>query len=122
MSNAQQEMDGGALPEDVRMEINRLQETIEREHLPRSARQEVVTTIRLAILPRQTRRADPRIDAAYADYQAGMRGLALYRKHIPNHATKGHYRRRADERRLMNSIHQRSSRERKAAALKSAGS
>ncbi len=106
---------GGIIPEDVRTQINRLHEAVDRERLPRGVRQEIIATLRHAMLPRRRRKTDPRIDAAYADYQSGMRGLEFYRKHIPNHGAKSHYRRRSDERRLMNSIHQRLSRERKAA-------
>jgi len=103
------------IPQAVRTDISRLQETVEREQLPRSVRQAVIVAVRRAVLPRQGRRTDPHIDAACADYQAGMRGLELFRKHIPAHNAMSRYRRLAEERRLMNNIHQRFCRERKAA-------
>ena len=107
-----------AMPEEVRAEVEALRNVVEQADLGRKTRIDVITAVRRALLPRRPRKPDPRIDAAYADYRAGIRGLGLFRRHIPNHSTKAHYRRAADERRLMNSIHKRMSRERKAAMNK----
>lgn len=102
------------IPEEVSKVIDALGKIVERDQLPSDVRQKITAAVRQAVLPRQKRRKHPQLDAAYADHQAGMRGLALYRKHIANHDKKSRYRRRTEERRLMNSIHQRSSREKRA--------
>ena len=114
--NKQKPDANNTIPEDVRTEIDHLQKTVECGRLPREVRQNIVKTIALLIVPiRRRRKTDRRIDAAYADYKANLRRLELYRKHIPEHDKKSRYRRRIEERRLMNAIHQRISRERRAA-------
>jgi hypothetical protein len=51
------------------------------------------------------------ITAALADWNAGMRGIALYRKHIAGFDRMSCWRRKAKSRSLMDAIHARKRRE-----------
>jgi len=101
-----------AMSERVRTAIGGLVEAITAEQLSAEDRRDIVEQVRKRVLPRR-RRKNPGLDAAYEDYLEGMRGIELFRKHIPDFSKKGHYQRQADQRRMMNGIHQRLSRERK---------
>jgi hypothetical protein len=52
------------------------------------------------------------LNKADRDYSAGIRGVALFRKHIPGLAKLSRWRRLAKQKTLMNSLHKRASRAR----------
>jgi hypothetical protein len=52
-----------------------------------------------------------RITAAYVDWKAGSRGVALYRKHIPGFGKMGRWKRKAKSETLLESIRTRDRRE-----------
>jgi hypothetical protein len=102
------------VPEAVGVAIGQLRAVVENERLPYGARVEVAAAVRRLIVPR--RKPGPkgsRDDAAYADYRSGLRGLALFRKFIPGHDKMGRWRRRIEERRFMNTLQKRASRDRR---------
>jgi len=68
---------------------------------------------RSAVVPKRKpgRRRKPQVTAALADYRTGMRGGALYRKHIPGWDKHGEWRRKAEARALMDAIRSRHRRE-----------
>ena len=99
------------MPEPVVCAIDTLRETVDREHLPRSARLQVVTRVRQVIVPkRKPGRKNPNIDSAWQDYQRGVRGLKLYRRHIPGHGRMNQYHRAAEENRLLDGLRKRARR------------
>jgi hypothetical protein len=64
---------------------------------------------------RRGRKRDAAITAAVADYEAGMRGQALYQKHIRGYSGMGRYRRESARRRLNEAIRSRRRRDHPAA-------
>jgi hypothetical protein len=99
------------IPEPVACAIDTLRETVDREHLTRSARLQVVTRVRQAIVPkRKPGRKNPNLDSAWPDYQRGVRGLKLYRRHIPDHGRMNQYHRAAEENRLLDGLRKRARR------------
>ena len=79
-------------------------------------------TFSSAIVPRRKpgRQPKARITAAYLDWKAGMRGVDLCRKHIPGWEGHNHYRKRGEQKELMDAIRSRSRRERGSAAPRTA--
>ena len=67
-----------------------------------------------AVVPKRKpgRRRKPQVTAALADFKAGMRGVALFQKHIPSWDKHGEWRRKAEARALMDAIRSRDRRER----------
>ena len=65
---------------------------IEFSDLDRPARLRLVNTLRRELLPAKPRgrKPDPRVTAAYEDWMKGMRGVALYKKHIPGYDQCSH--------------------------------
>lgn len=61
---------------------------------------------------RPGRKPSARVGEAHRDFAAGMRGIPLFRKHIPNFEKLSRWRRRIEQRRLMDAIHKRASRAR----------
>jgi hypothetical protein len=57
------------------------------------------------------RKRSNRITAAHTDWKAGLRGVALYRKHILGWGRHGYWRRKAESRALLDAIRARSRRE-----------
>jgi hypothetical protein len=53
------------------------------------------------------------MDNAYADYRAGMRGLELFRNHIPRHDKLSQWRRSYEQRKLLKTLEKRAERDRK---------
>jgi hypothetical protein len=78
-------------------------------------RRGVVTAFRRQLFPpaKPGRRRSKEITAAYTDWAAGMRGLALYRKHIRRFEHMGYWQRKVKTRALMDAIRARNRRERK---------
>jgi len=72
-----------------------------------------VSLFRAGVVPRRRagRRPKAQVTAAYQDWKAGMRGVALFRKHIPGWQKHNRYRRIAEEKRLMDAIRSRYRRE-----------
>ena len=86
------------IPEAVGAAVDRLREAVDSEHLPYGLRVLVARAVKRGIVPR--RKPGPkcsRLDGAYEDYRAGMRGLELFRKHIPHHDKLSQWRRTAAE-------------------------
>jgi hypothetical protein len=83
--------------------------------LDHAARRKVSRSFDRALSPRDQRRRgrkrDARITAAVQDYEAGMRGQALYQKHIAGYSGMGRYRRESARRRLNEAIRSRRRRE-----------
>ena len=85
---------------------------IEFSDLDRPARLRLVNALRRELLPAKPRgrKPDPRITAAYEDWMKGMRGVTLYRKHIPGFDQMGEWRRKRESRRLLEAIRSRNGR------------
>ena len=58
---------------------------------------------RAGVVPRRKdgRRLKPQVTAAYLDWKSGMRGVALYREHIPAWQSYNRYRRMPEQKALM---------------------
>ena len=79
---------------------------------PRERRTVVMAFRRQLFPPRKPgRRRSKEITTAYADWIGGIRGLALYRKHIRRFDRIGHWERKAKTRALMEAIRARRRRE-----------
>jgi len=78
-------------------------------------RRNVLMVFRRQLFPRGKagRKRSGAITAAYADWKEGMRGMQLYRKHIPGWERHNSWRRQAESRALLGAIHARNRRERK---------
>ncbi len=83
--------------------------------LDRPERLKLVKAFRAVLIPRKApgRKRRKEITAAYADWKLGMKGLPLYRKHIPGFEKLSHWRRREKSRALMDAIRTRQRRERR---------
>jgi hypothetical protein len=75
----------------------------------------LVSVFRAAVVPKRRagRRPKPQVTAAYLDWKAGMRGVTLYRKHIPGWEKHNRYHRIGEQKALMDAIRSRYRRERK---------
>ncbi len=84
-------------------------QTIERRDALR-----IVSAFRITLIlhRRRGRKRKAVVTAAHADYKSGMRGVALYRKHIPRFASMSHWEREVRTRRLMDAIRNRERRAR----------
>ena len=103
-----------AIPSAVVSVMEQLRETVDQAGLPRAIRLKVAGAVRLAIVPRRKPgRKDQRLDKADADYRAGMRGLDLFRKHIPRHDKLNRWHRKAEQSRLLKALQKRAERDRK---------
>ncbi len=76
-------------------------------------RRKVVTQFRRQLFSagKPGRRRSKEITAAYADWINGMRGLVLYRKHIPEFDRMGFWKRKVKTRALLDAIRTRKRRE-----------
>jgi hypothetical protein len=103
------------IPEIVANAVDLLRRATDQEQLPHAVRLRILTAVRCAILPKRTpgKKKDNRLDKAFGDYKAGVRGLELYRAHIPRHDKMSRWRRQAEERRLVKNLQKRSEREKK---------
>jgi hypothetical protein len=74
----------------------------------------IVSAFRSTLIPagRRARKEKAVIRAAHADYKSGMRGVALYRKHLPRFDRMGYWEREVKTRRLMDAIRSRERRSR----------
>jgi hypothetical protein len=79
------------------------------------ARQKVVTAFRRTLFPAKSpgRRRKEAITAAHRDWKGGMRGVDLYKAHIPGWQKHNHWRREGEARRLMDAIQSRERLDRK---------
>jgi hypothetical protein len=107
-----------AIPPAVVSAIEQLREAIDQAGLPRSIRLKVAAAVRHAIVPAIAPKRKPdkkrhRIDSAYADYRVGLRGLDLFRKHIPRHDKLSKWRRTYEQRKLLKTLGKRAERDRK---------
>ncbi len=82
-------------------------------HLDSRGRLRIVATFRRQLITpgRPGRKRCKEITEAHADWKSGLRGVELYRKHIPGHERMGQWKREAKSRDLMDAIR---SRERRA--------
>jgi hypothetical protein len=85
------------------------------EDLTRDECLRLVSVFRAGMVPRRRagRRPKPHVTAAYLDWKAGTRGVELYRKHIPGWEKHNRYRRRGEQKALMDAIRSRRRRERR---------
>jgi len=76
-------------------------------------RRSLVLRFRRQLFPasKPGRRRSGQITAACSDWNAGMRGVALYRKNIPGYDRMGHWQRKVKTRALMDAIRARRRRE-----------
>jgi hypothetical protein len=83
----------------------------------RCARLRIVHAFRSALIAERKpgRRPKAAITAAYESWRAGLRGLALYKRHIPKFDGMSRWRRKAEQQRLMDAIHSRHRRVRRGA-------
>src|SRR5215472_3622294 len=83
--------------------------------LSRRQRVSLVNTFRRQLLPprRPGRRRSKKITAAHADWRAGIRGVALYERHIPGFRKMGYWKRKDKIRNLMDVIRKRERRKTK---------
>ena len=104
-----------ALPQAIAALIDLIGQAADREALSRDARLEVVAAIRRAIVRKRKagRKNDRQLDKAYPDYKSGIRGLPLFRKHIPGFRKLSRWRRLAEQHRLLKNLNKRAERERK---------
>jgi hypothetical protein len=79
------------------------------ERLTREECIRVASAFRSAVVPKRKpgRRRKAHVTAALADWKAGIRGVALFQKHIPGWQKHNRYRRMAEEKRLMDAIRSR---------------
>lgn len=77
--------------------------------LDRRERVRLTTLFRRQLIPpgKPGRRRSKEITAAYSDWKSGMRGLALYRKHLPGFDRMNHYKRKVKTTALMDAIRSR---------------
>lgn len=77
------------------------------EHLSLAERRRLVALFRTALIPagRPGRKRRHDVTSAYNDWKEGMRGLALYKKHIRGWDQMSHWRRQQAARRLSNAVH-----------------
>ncbi|HTS76330.1 MAG TPA: hypothetical protein VMG40_09010 [Bryobacteraceae bacterium] len=85
-----------------------------RQLAPRQ-RRTVLTSFRRQLFPaaRPGRKHSKEITAAVADWMAGIRGLPLYRKHIPRYDKMGRWQRKVKTRALLDAIRNRRRHERR---------
>ena len=104
-----------SIPKAVGAILERLHKAVDEAGLPCAVRLRVVAAVRGLIVTRGKpgKRKDARLDRASVDYEAGMRGLKLFRKHIPGYDKLSHWRRGLQQRRLMGALQQRVSRSKK---------
>jgi hypothetical protein len=91
--------------------------------LGRSQRMKALVALRRVLFPpkRPGRKRKELVTAAHRNWKDGVRGLALFRVHIPGWEKHSRWRRKTEERALMDAIHTRDRRERKRTANKNAG-
>ena len=94
----------------------RAAQEIRRQFGPQLTRDEclrLVSVFRTGVVPRRRagRRPKPQVTAAYLDWKAGMRGVALFRKHIPGWDGHHRYRKIGEQKALMDAIRSRARRE-----------
>jgi hypothetical protein len=79
-----------------------------------SDRRMIVTAFRAVMIPRRRagRKPSEALTAAYADWRSNIRGVTLFRKHISNWERLSRWRRKAEQRSLMDAIYSRNRRER----------
>jgi hypothetical protein len=84
-------------------------------HLDRRELHGIVRAFRSQLLPprKPGRRRNKEITAAHADWKSGLRGVALYQKHIPRFDQMSRWKRQAKIRALMDAIRSRERRARK---------
>lgn len=77
-------------------------------------RRQILRAFRLAIIPRRRagRKQIEALTAAYEAWKRGMRGVALYQTHIPRWERLSRWRRKGEQRSLMDAIYSRKRRDR----------
>jgi len=94
----------------------RMGEELREEFGQRLTREDYIRVARAfhsAVVPKRKpgRRLKPQVTAAYQDWKAGTRGVALCAKHIPGWQKHNRYRRMAEQKSLMDAIRSRDRRE-----------
>jgi hypothetical protein len=103
------------LPESVITAIEHLRTVADREQLARTSRLGLLSVLRSEVLGKRKpgRKRSEQVNRAYPDYKAGLRGLALYRKHVPNYHQLSRWRRREEGNKLLKNLQKRAQREKK---------
>jgi hypothetical protein len=89
--------------------VARVANDLHRQHgegLTREQWLKLVSVFRAGVLPgrRAGRRPKSQVTAAYLYWKAGMRGVALFRKHIPGWEKHNRYHRMGEQKELMDAI------------------
>ena len=103
------------IPEAITGLIDQLRNAADEEKLSSNARRAVISAVRRAVLPRPKKTMNS-LDSAYEDYKCRLRGIELYRKHIPGYEKLGRWRRQRAQHRLSQALATRAERERKRGA------
>jgi hypothetical protein len=79
-----------------------------------SERRQIVTAFRSVMIPKRRagRKPSETLTAAYTDWKSDIRGVALFQKHIVNWGRLSRWRRKTEQRSLMDAIYTRNRRER----------
>lgn len=104
-----------AKAKEIAMKAARQIQAGARQSIERREALRIVSAFRSTLIPhgRRGRKQKAVITAAHADYKSGMRGVALYRKHIPRFDRMSHWEREGKARRLMDAIRSRERRSRR---------
>jgi hypothetical protein len=78
-------------------------------------RRQIATAFRSVMIPRRRagRKPSETLTAAYIDWKSDIRGVALFQKHILNWERLSRWRRKTEQRSLMDAIYTRNRRERR---------
>ena len=105
-----------ARAKEIAVDAARKIQTAVRQPIERRDALRIVSAFRSTLIPhgRRGRKQKAVITAAHADYKRGMRGIPLFRNHIPRFDRMGHWEREVKTRRLMDAIRTRERRARRA--------
>lgn len=102
------------IPKSITNIIDQLRTAANEAKLSSKVRRAIASAVRRAMLPRRSKKRNW-LDDAYDDYKGGIRGVQLYRKHIPDLDKLGRWPRERAQRRLRQALAKRAERERKRA-------
>ncbi len=111
------------LPAEMAAAVTAIVDGAERYGFSRPKRLRTARFIHRRLVPPKGPSGRPRqrrLDAALVDYENGVRGVALYKKHIPNWDRLSKWQRRIAQERLSNALTKRRTRRRKALARRKA--
>jgi hypothetical protein len=108
-----------AIPPQIRSLVEALRAAIAAENLSLAARRGVLGALRRGVLPKKKPksfsmrriRQNERLNRAFWDYKTGMRGSALFEKHVPGWKTMSRWRRRVEQTQFRKAVEKRAQRE-----------